>query len=35
MTYLFHLIEQYGLVIVFFNVLIEQLGVPCRRIRRW
>lgn len=28
MTYLFHLIEQYGLVIVFFNVLIEQLGVP-------
>ncbi len=28
MTYLFHLIEQYGLVIVFFNVLAEQLGAP-------
>jgi membrane protein DedA with SNARE-associated domain/rhodanese-related sulfurtransferase len=28
MAYLFHLIEQYGLLIVFFNVLLEQLGAP-------
>jgi membrane protein DedA with SNARE-associated domain/rhodanese-related sulfurtransferase len=28
MTYLLHLIEQYGLVVVFVNVLVEQLGAP-------
>src|SRR5450830_416946 len=28
MTYLYHLIEQYGLIIVFVNVLAEQLGAP-------
>lgn len=28
MNYLLHLIEQYGLTLVFFNVLIEQLGTP-------
>jgi membrane protein DedA with SNARE-associated domain/rhodanese-related sulfurtransferase len=28
MSYLFHLIEQYGLLVVFANVLIEQLGAP-------
>lgn len=28
MAYLYHLIEQYGLIIVFVNVLTEQLGVP-------
>src|SRR5450830_1001507 len=28
MTYLYHLIEQYGLIIVFLNVLTEQLGAP-------
>jgi len=28
MAYLFHLIEQYGLLLVFFNVLLEQLGAP-------
>ncbi|WP_395827384.1 rhodanese-like domain-containing protein [Collimonas sp.] len=28
MAYLFHLIEQYGLAILFFNVLVEQLGAP-------
>jgi membrane protein DedA with SNARE-associated domain/rhodanese-related sulfurtransferase len=28
MTYLLHLIEQYGLILVFANVLLEQLGVP-------
>lgn len=28
MSYLLHLIEQYGLLVVFFNVLIEQLGAP-------
>ena len=28
MSYLYHLIEQYGLIIVFVNVLTEQLGAP-------
>ena len=28
METLYHLIEQYGLLIVFFNVLVEQLGAP-------
>lgn len=28
MNYLYHLIEQYGLLIVFLNVLTEQLGAP-------
>ncbi|TCT10275.1 DedA family protein/thiosulfate sulfurtransferase GlpE [Paralcaligenes ureilyticus] len=28
MHYLLHLIDQYGLTLVFFNVLIEQLGTP-------
>jgi membrane protein DedA with SNARE-associated domain/rhodanese-related sulfurtransferase len=28
MTYLFDLIEHYGLLLVFFNVLLEQLGAP-------
>ena len=28
MSYLYHLIEQYGLIIVFLNVLTEQLGAP-------
>jgi membrane protein DedA with SNARE-associated domain/rhodanese-related sulfurtransferase len=28
MSYLFHLIEQYGLLLVFANILLEQLGVP-------
>lgn len=28
MAYLFHLIEQYGLLLVFFNVLLEQVGAP-------
>ncbi len=28
MSYLFHLIEQYGLLLVFLNVLAEQLGAP-------
>jgi membrane protein DedA with SNARE-associated domain/rhodanese-related sulfurtransferase len=28
MTFLLHLIEQYGLLLVFANVLIEQLGIP-------
>lgn len=28
MTYLFDLIEQYGLILVFANVLVEQLGIP-------
>lgn len=28
MSYLLHLIEQYGLLIVFCNVLLEQLGAP-------
>jgi len=28
MSYLFHLIEQYGLLLVFFNVLLEQIGLP-------
>jgi membrane protein DedA with SNARE-associated domain/rhodanese-related sulfurtransferase len=28
MTYLFDLIEQYGLILVFANVLMEQLGIP-------
>lgn len=28
MTYLFNLIEQYGLILVFANVLVEQLGIP-------
>src|SRR6266404_454584 len=28
MTYLFHLIEQYGLILVFANVLLTQLGAP-------
>lgn len=28
MDFLLHLIEQYGLILVFFNVLIEQLGAP-------
>jgi len=28
MSYLYHLIEQYGLFIVFVNVLVEQLGAP-------
>jgi len=28
MTTLFHLIEQYGLILVFANVLAEQLGIP-------
>ena len=28
MDYLLHLIEQYGLAVVFFNVLAEQLGAP-------
>jgi membrane protein DedA with SNARE-associated domain/rhodanese-related sulfurtransferase len=28
MTFLLHLIEQYGLLLVFFNVLVEQLGAP-------
>jgi membrane protein DedA with SNARE-associated domain/rhodanese-related sulfurtransferase len=28
MTYLFQLIEQYGLLLVFANVLLEQLGAP-------
>ena len=28
MSYLLQLIEQYGLIIVFFNVLLSQLGVP-------
>ncbi|HEY3699429.1 MAG TPA: VTT domain-containing protein, partial [Spongiibacteraceae bacterium] len=28
MTHLLHLIEQYGLLVVFLNVLIEQLGAP-------
>ncbi|GAB2907684.1 hypothetical protein GCM10027278_30790 [Paralcaligenes ginsengisoli] len=31
MDYLLHLIEQYGLTLVFFNVLIEQLGTPLPR----
>jgi membrane protein DedA with SNARE-associated domain/rhodanese-related sulfurtransferase len=28
MSYLLHLIEQYGLIVVFINVLVEQLGAP-------
>jgi membrane protein DedA with SNARE-associated domain/rhodanese-related sulfurtransferase len=28
MTYLFHLIEQYGLILVFANVLLTQVGAP-------
>ena len=28
MSYLSHLIEQYGLLLVFFNVLLEQIGLP-------
>jgi len=28
MSYLFHLIENYGLLIVFFNVFLEQIGLP-------
>lgn len=28
MTYLLNLIEQYGLILVFANVLLEQLGIP-------
>ncbi len=28
MTYLLHLIEQYGLLLVFANVFLEQLGIP-------
>lgn len=28
MTTLFHLIEQHGLILVFANVLVEQLGIP-------
>jgi membrane protein DedA with SNARE-associated domain/rhodanese-related sulfurtransferase len=28
MTYLFQMIEQYGLLLVFINILLEQLGVP-------
>jgi membrane protein DedA with SNARE-associated domain/rhodanese-related sulfurtransferase len=28
MATLFHLIEQYGLILVFANVLVEQLGIP-------
>jgi len=28
MTYLFHLLEQYGLILVFANVFLEQLGIP-------
>lgn len=28
MTFLFHLIEQYGLYLVFANVLLEQIGLP-------
>jgi len=28
MTTLFHLLEQYGLILVFANVLVEQLGIP-------
>jgi membrane protein DedA with SNARE-associated domain len=28
MDTLYHLIEQYGLILVFINVLVEQLGAP-------